>query len=85
MIHSMSGGVLSEYDSYTFAKVCFDGEQQGYWYIADFDVSVGDRVSAPRFPSGSGAPATVIKIEPNVSGQVAPVPIKRAKRLIGRL
>ena len=85
MIHSMSGGILSEYDSYTFVKVVFDGDARPYWYVSDFDAEIGDRVSAPFGVGGAGKPATVVKVEHNVSGQVAPVPINRVKRLIAKL
>ena len=79
----MSGGVLSEYGAYTFVKVRFEGVDAPYWYIADFEVAEGDRVLAPF--NGVGKPAIVERVENNVSGQVAPVPIKRAKKLIGKL
>lgn len=81
----MSGGVLSEYGSYTFAKVKFDGAETPYWYVSDFDVQEGDRVSAPFGAGNLSKPATVVKVETNVSGQVAPVPIKRVKKLICKL
>ncbi|MDE7106950.1 MAG: hypothetical protein K2O39_01360 [Clostridiales bacterium] len=85
MIHSMSGGVLSEYGTYTFVKVKFDGDERPYWYVCDFDVQEGDMVSAPFGVSGLGKPAIVLRVEHNVSGQVAPVPIKRAKQLLQKL
>ena len=79
----MSGGVLSEYGAYTFVKVRFEGVEAPYWYITDFDVAEGDRVLAPF--GGIGKPAVVERVEQNVSGQVAPVPIKRAKKLISKI
>ena len=85
MIHSMSGGVLSEWGSYTFVKVVFDGSETPYWYVSDFDVEQGDRVSAPFGVGGLGKTATVVKVEHNVSGQVAPVPFKRVKKLLAKL
>ena len=85
MIHSMSGGVLSDVGVYDFVKVRFDGEETPYWFVTDFDVEEGDRVSAPKGVAGLGQPATVIKVERGVSGQVAPVPLKRVKRLICKL
>lgn len=84
MIHSMSGGVLSEFDNHTFVKVTFDDAPTPYWYVTDFEVSVGDRVLAP-FGAYGGKAATVVRVEENVSGQVAPVPVKRAKKLIKKL
>ena len=81
----MSGGVLSELGSYTFVKVKFDGSDVPYWYVTDFEVSEGDRVSAPFGMGGIGKPAVVVKVEHNVSGQVAPIPVKRAKKLIAKL
>lgn len=85
MIHSMSGGVLSDYGSYTFVKLKFDGDERPYWYICEFEVQEGDRVSAPFGVSGLGKPATVLQVERGVSGQVAPVPVKRAKRVLQKL
>lgn len=87
MIHYMGGGVLSEYGSYTFVKAVFDADEQKrpYWFVAEFDVDEGDRVLAPYGAAGLGKPATVVKVERNVSGQVAPVPPKRARRLINKL
>lgn len=84
MIHSMSGGVLSEFDNYTFVKVVFDGSTP-YWFVTDFEVSEGDRVLAPFGAGGIGKAATVVKVENNVSGQVSPVPIKRVKKLIKKI
>lgn len=79
----MSGGVLSEYGSYTFVKVVYDddGEQRPYWFISEFEVREGDKVLAP-FGIGGQKTATVVKVENNVSGQVAPIPVKRARKLI---
>ena len=85
MIHSMSGGVLSDYGSYTFVKLKFDGDERPYWYICEFDVEDGDRVSAPFGVGGLSQPATVIKVERGVSAQVAPIPVKRAKRVLQKL
>ena len=85
MIHSMSGGVLSEYGTYTFVKVKFDDDERPYWYVCDFDVVEDDRVSAPFGAGNSGKPATVLRVEHNVSGQVSPIPIKRAKKLLRKL
>ena len=85
MIHSMSGGVLSELGAFTFVKVKFDGDEKPFWYICDFEVAEGDRVSAPFGASGLGKPATVLRVEQNVSGQVAPIPVKRAKKLLYKL
>ncbi|MDE7164891.1 MAG: hypothetical protein K2O04_05670 [Clostridiales bacterium] len=85
MIHSMSGGKLSDYGSYTFVKLKFEGDERTYWYICEFEVEEGDRVSAPFGVSGLSKPATVVKVECGVSGQVAPIPIKRAKRVLQKL
>lgn len=81
----MSGGVLSELGAYTFAKVRFEDGGAPYWYVSDFDVEAGDRVLAPFGASGAAREATVERVERNVSGMTAPVPLKRAKKLIKRL
>ena len=84
MIHSMSGGVIKDAGSYTFVKVRFDDDGVA-WYITDFDVTEGDRLKARRGIQNVGTSATAVKVEYNVNGQVAPVPLKRVKKLICKL
>ena len=83
MIHSLSGGVIKDYGSYTFVKVTFEGDERPYWYIADFSVEEGDKVTAPFGKFDTPREATVIKVERNVNGQVTPIPIRSAKKLFG--
>lgn len=85
MIHSLSGGIIKDYGSYVFVKVVFDDAPTPYWYVSDFDVEPGDRVSAPKGRANTPTAATVVKVESNVSGQVTPVPLKSAKRLLKKL
>lgn len=82
MIHSLSGGIIKDAGSFTFVKVVFDGEDTPYWFISDFPVKDGDRVVAPKGKFDMPTAATVLRVENNVNGQVAPIPVKRAKRLI---
>ena len=86
MIHSMSGGIIKDAGTYTFVKVVFDDDETKtpYWYISDFSVEVGDSVSAPRGKANMVAIATVVKVETNVNGQVTPVPLRSAKKLIAK-
>ena len=86
MIHYMGGGVIKDVGSYTFVKVVFDGDEQRtpYWYISDFPVEVGDLVTAPRGKIDMPSSATVIKVESNVNGQVTPIPLRSAKKLISK-
>ena len=83
MIHSLSGGVIKDYGAYTFVKVVFEGEERPYWYISDFAVEEGDKVNAPFGKADMPREATVVKVEKNVSGQVTPIPLKTAKKLLG--
>ncbi len=82
MIHSMSGGVLQDAGQYTFVKVGFD-DGSVFWYISDIELVEGDTVKAPR--GASVDVGKVLRVERNVDGHVAPVPIKRAKRIICRV
>lgn len=82
MIHSLSGGVIKDAGAFTYVKAVFDGEDTPYWFISDFHVEEGDRVVAPKGKFDMPSAATVLRVENNVSGQVAPVSPKRAKRLI---
>ena len=86
MIHSMSGGIIKDVGSYTFVKVVFDDDDQKtpYWYISDFSVEIGDSVTAPRGKANMPAQATVVKVENNANGQVTPIPLRSAKKLISK-
>lgn len=83
MIHSLSGGVIKDSGSYTFVKVRFEDEDRPYWYVSDFSVSEGDKVTAPFGKADMPREAVVLKVERNVSGQVTPIPLKTAKKLLG--
>lgn len=84
MIHSMSGGIIRDYGSYMFVKVKIDVADSAYWYISDIDLEIGDRVRVPFGKNGVEKSATVVKIE-NVSGQVTPIPLKSARKVICKL
>ncbi len=85
MIHSMSCGVIKDAGSYTFVKVVFDGDETPYWYISEFPVDEGDRVSAPFGRANMPRVGRAVRVEKNVSGQVTPIPLRSAKKLISRL
>ena len=83
MIHSMSGGVIKDPGSYTFVRVLVDGDDFARWYVTDLDIEEGDRVRVPA--KQSTAVGTVMRVERDVSGQVTPVPLKSAKKIICRM
>ena len=87
MIHSLAGGFLRELDYADFAKVeILSGDNTGkvFWYIFDIlDLKVGDRVKVPLFNNEEDG--VVLKIERNLSAQVAPISIKRAKAILKKL
>ena len=76
MIHSMSGGVLSDGMMYTFAKVRF--EDTIGWYLAPRGVKAGDRVIAPV--RGESREGVVERLEV-CSAQTAPVPLSRVLQI----
>ena len=76
MIHSMSGGVLSDGSIYTFAKVRFE-DGMG-WYLAPRGVKAGDKVAAPY--RGESCTGTVERTEV-CSAQTAPVPLSRVQEI----
>ena len=76
MIHSMSGGVLSQNDEYDFAKVRVDGAP--YWYLSVRGAKEGDRVLVPC--AGQMREGTIERIE-RCSVQTAPVPVRRAAKI----
>ncbi|HBF86318.1 MAG TPA: hypothetical protein DDW54_01410 [Clostridiales bacterium] len=81
MIHSLSGGVIKTAEKYTFVKVLFDGEEKPTWLICDDPtVEVGD-VAAADGKTGI-IKGKVIRADKGVSGDCAPVPVKRMRKTI---
>ena len=78
MIHSLSGGVLSDGDIYTFAKVEVEGTSR--WYLCPLPVQEGDRVIVPLnlLDEKEGV---VLKVESHTV-QTAPCSIKRAPEIL---
>lgn len=85
MIHSLSGGVISEIGYYTFAKVKFYDSLYGdrpYWYLCPFsEAEEGDEAIAPVGPRDSLCRCVILKVEKNVSSQCAPAPMNRIREL----
>lgn len=86
MIHSLSGGVITQYDKFTYVFVRIEGGAEDgvkRWYISPFPaIKAGDRVEIPTV-SGEGR-AEVLRVE-IVTAQTAPFPIKRTKEISGIL
>ena len=78
MIHSLSGGVLSDGDVYTFAKVEVEGAAR--WYVSALPVKAGDKVLVPLglFEEKEGL---VLKVESHTV-QTAPCSVKRAPEIL---
>lgn len=76
MIHSMSGGVLSDGELHTFVKA--DGEAAG-WYLCPVPVKAGDRL---LLPLGTGTcEGTAVKVE-RCTAQTAPISPRRAREVL---
>ena len=83
MIHSMSGGVITEYDrlTYAFVEIC-EGLDKGVkrWYISPTPkIKVGDKVVVEA--GRSQCEAQVLRVE-NVTAQTAPFPVNRTREII---
>ena len=76
MIHSMSGGVLSDGGIYYFAKVRL--EETVGWYLAPRGVKAGDRVIVPF---GGKSREGVVERTETCTAQTAPVPLSRAREI----
>lgn len=80
MIHSLSGGVLSDGTVYEFAKVRV-GETPR-WYLNGCGAKAGERVLVPL---GAGtAEGTVERVE-LCTAQTAPCPMRRAAEILSVL
>lgn len=84
MIHSLSGGVITQYDKLTYVFVRIEeGTDDGVkrWYISPFPaIKAGDFAEVPVGASGS-ARAEVLRVE-CVTAQTAPFPVKRTRELL---
>ncbi len=82
MIHSMSGGVISNYENliYVFVQI-EEGADTGVkrWYISPFiHINVEDKVEVPC--GSSVCAGKVLRVE-NVTAQTAPFPVKRTQEI----
>ena len=85
MIHSLAGGNIQNLKYANFVKVQIITSpftNDIYWYIAFGTENIGDMVIVPIGKNNTQVQGKVLRIEKNVSAQVAPVPINRAKRVI---
>ena len=83
MIHSLSGGVITQYDKliYVFTLIT-NGIDTGVkrWYISPFPfIKAGDKVRVPQGKSGS-AEGEVLRVE-TVTAQTAPFPVKHTREI----
>ncbi len=89
MIHSLAGGKISPLQVNDFAKVKIDsGAFAGgiYWYICTgMQLSAGDKVLVPLGRENSLISATVQRVDTNIFGDRAPVPLGRAKRVAKKI
>ena len=84
MIHSLSGGVMSDVEHCDFAKVEIPGEGI-FWYISKIEgLKVGEEVVVPFGRLSKNVVGKVLRIDRNVSSQVSPIPFKHAKNIVGK-
>ncbi len=84
MIHSLAGGKIQNLKYADFVKVQIITPpfvNDIYWYIAMGTEKVGDTVVVPIGKNNTLVQGKVLRIDKNVSSQVAPVPIGRAKQV----
>lgn len=88
MIHSMAGGKISNVTYNDFAKVKItSGPYAGdvYFFLSIPGIKVGDIVKVPLGKTNNLYDAQVLRIDKNVSSQMAPINPKYAKRLQTKL
>ena len=82
MIHSLSGGILSENSLVDFAKV--ETTEGTFWFNSTgFKLNIGDNVLVPL--NGNTLQGKVIRVDKNLSPQVTPIPLKHAKKIIKKI
>lgn len=85
MIHSLSGGIVSETQYVDFAKVSIEGEGI-FWYISKIEnLQAGDRVIVPFGKNLKNVEGKVLRVDKNVSSQVSPIPFRHAKYIVEKI
>lgn len=83
MIHSLSGGIITEYDTLIYAFCSLeDGAEQGAkrWYISPYPlIKAGDRVVVP---SGRTTATAQVQRVVRVTAQTAPYPVNRTAEIV---
>lgn len=87
MIHSLSGGIITLYDTliYVFVRID-DGIEKDTkrWYISPFSsVKIGNRANVEDF-RGNIVPATILRVE-KVTAQTAPFPVNKTREICNLL
>ena len=77
MIHSLSGGVISDGTVYSFAKVRV--EEMVRWYLNGCGAQAGDTVLVPF---GGGTRTGRVERVESQSAQTAPVSVKHAAEIV---
>ncbi len=89
MIHSLAGGKIGDIQYADYAKVQIaQGNLAGkiFWYRTNIaELKVGDDVIIPFGANNMRIAGKVVKIDKNVSSQVAPIPSKQAKQIIRKI
>lgn len=78
MIHSLSGGIIADYDNLIYVFVALENGDKA-WYISPFPlIKAGDKVSVPY--GRLTARGEVLRVE-NVTKQTAPYPVCRTREV----
>lgn len=87
MIHSLAGGKLREQQLFDFAKLEFENNpSQYFWYISEInDLRPNDYVLAPFGPLDELQKAKVVRVDKNILGTSAPLPVKRMKKITKKI
>ena len=78
MIHSLSGGIIADYENLIYAFVEMQNGQKT-WFISPFPlIKVGDGVMVPF--GRESVRGEVLRVE-NVTKQTAPYPVNRTREI----
>ncbi len=84
MIHSCAGGIVADNKKMDFAKVEVLADGKVCWYVTNIPLlKEGDFVSVPYGVLDTPTKAKVIRVDKNVSNQVAPISVSKAKEIYG--
>ena len=85
MIHSTAGGKLKEYGYFDIAKVEYLDTLEKAFVLSPIEDLQSDDIVVVKFSEFEEKEAKVLRVDKHVYEQNFPIPIKRLKKIVGKV